>query len=170
MSDIQQASAQTQMRIAIKVASLSTALIVAAWRFALRQLHKETPGKVSIRKLMRDGAMLQKAQIGDVDLKELSQMAKDYKISFSVVQDLENGGYTVFFQSRRAAQMEACIEAYMRKRLEFEQSLPQREPLRVRMERAQQRQKEQTQERQREPSKEKPQHRQHSQERGERSR
>ena len=135
MSDIQQATVSNQVKIAVKVASLSTWVLASALRFALDRLNKSHPGQISMNKLIKSGSELNKIDVQDVNLKELSQIAKKYKISFAAVEDQTLGGYTLFFKANNASQLEACLQAYMRKTMEVEKN-GVRQPFKERVEKA----------------------------------
>lgn len=137
MRDLQEESTKKAYRGAIKVASLTTSLIIWGIR---KMMEREPTGELSINKLLKTNSMLKKVDLSRQDnLQEFTRFAKKYGIAFSAIQD-EQGNYTIFFRAKNEAQMQSCLDDYAKQKLTQDKS-HQREPFSVKVERAHQRSK-----------------------------
>lgn len=132
--NVQEEVSERAFKLMLKVPALTGDLVVAALKHVLKKLEEHQPvGKQKIEKLMRGGAAVRPADMrGSIDMKLLQRMARKHGVGYSVVQNPDKT-FCIYFQSSRAEQMKACINAYAQYKFAREQN---KESLTKRLERS----------------------------------
>lgn len=99
-------------------AKLTAALLKLAMRKYLNRNQQPVKhGKQSLRQLASRGDGLKTIEITDANIKSFNQIAKKYKIDFTIKKDVSNGRYLVFFQPRQADALDAAFREFTAKTL-----------------------------------------------------
>ena len=109
----------------VKAGKLTTRTLALALRAAGRQIRKahqahQTPhGRQTVRKLMAHGANTNSAPVEAPAL--FDQVARKWKVDYAFYQQ-ESGKYLLFFKSRQADAITACMSEYSKRVLGKEKS------------------------------------------------
>ena len=104
---MQEEVTQKTIALVIKAAKLDANILKSAMRMYLNHRRKQTQkmhGKVSVKKLVGEGAGASSIEITDGNIKSFERVARKYNVDFAVKKDktTEPPKYLVFFKGRDA--------------------------------------------------------------------
>ena len=104
---MQEEVTQKTIALVIKTAKLDANVLKAAMKMYLnhrRQQAQKTHGKVSVRKLVGEGAGVSSIEVTDGNIKSFERAARKYNVDFAVKKDktTDPPKYVVFFKGRDA--------------------------------------------------------------------
>ncbi|MBQ4522045.1 MAG: PcfB family protein [Lachnospiraceae bacterium] len=104
---MQEEVTQKTIALVIKTAKLDAYILKAAMRMYLnhrKQKAQKTHGKVSVKKLVGEGAGVSSIEVTEGNIKSFERVARKYNVDFAVKKDktTEPPKYVVFFKGRDA--------------------------------------------------------------------
>ncbi len=104
---MQEEVTQKTIALLIKTSKLTAGVLKAAMRMYLnrqKQKAQRTHGKISVKKLVGEGAGVSSIEVTDGNIKSFERTARKYNVDFAVKKDkmTEPPKYVVFFKGRDA--------------------------------------------------------------------
>lgn len=104
---MQEEVTQKTIALVIKTSKLTAGVLKAAMRMYLnrqKQKAQRTHGKISVKKLVGEGAGVSSIEVTDGNIKSFERTARKYNVDFAVKKDkmTEPPKYVVFFKGRDA--------------------------------------------------------------------
>lgn len=104
---MQEEVTQKTIALVIKTSKLTAGVLKAAMRMYLnrqKQKAQRTHGKISVKKLVGEGAAVSSIEVTDGNIKSFERTARKYNVDFAVKKDkmTEPPKYVVFFKGRDA--------------------------------------------------------------------
>lgn len=78
---------------------------------------KVPTGKMSVKKLIKQGKGAQKIELDGEDIGLFNRLAKKYGVDYAVVKDKESGTYKIFFKAQDAEAISDLVADYTRRTL-----------------------------------------------------
>ena len=82
-----------------------------------KQKEKVKTGKMSVKKLIKQGKGAQKIELDGEDIHLFNRLAKKYGVDYAVVKDKEAGTYKIFFKAQDADAISDLVADYTRRTL-----------------------------------------------------
>lgn len=104
---MQEEVTQKTIALVIKTSKLTAGVLKAAMRMYLnrqKQKTQRTHGKISVKKLVGEGAGVSSIEVTDGNIKSFERTARKYNVDFAVKKDktIDPPKYVVFFKGRDA--------------------------------------------------------------------
>ena len=104
---MQEEVTQKTIALVIKTSKLTVGALKAAMRMYLnhqKQKAQRTHGKISVKKLVGEGAGVSSIEVTDGNIKSFERVAKKYNVDFAIKKDktTDPPKYVVFFKGRDA--------------------------------------------------------------------